>query len=355
MSAGASGKVHARRATWIVPVLLSFAVVLSGCHESPAARKNAKEKRWRKGRAFAELRILKERRPILPGSKIEPEENFETYRQTQARIITSPFVLQGAMRRPEIPTLSVLKEQPHPLEWLERNLEITFPAEEFIRVSIKSDEPGDSAAIVNAVVKVYLDECAEKEGSDRRSRITQLERAREELLNVSRTKKARFQRIAEEIGATNETTLSHAELAMVEFYGLVRSELAREEFARARDHMDLKIMKEHYAGPSGGSNGDSGETGKPSSIDEAEFHRMEASIRDREIRIADWKRMLEKQLRDRKTTAVHSMELETLQHELQKDQEILDEINDEITRAELEREPEPRITLFRKAETPHGD
>jgi len=350
--AGSSGQVARRRAIWLFPVLLAITLVQSGCHESSAARRKAKEERWLKGRAFAELRIHNDRQPLLPGSKIDPELNFETYRQTQARIITSPIVLQGAMRNPDIATGSILKEEPRPLEWLERNLEVTFPAREFIRVSLKAGDPSDVAAIVNAVVNVYLTEVADQEISERRSRITQLERAREDLLKIRRTKTSKYRRLAEEVGATSEVAVRHTELAMAEFYTMLQSELAREQFARARDAMELMLLKSDHVEHPNATESEPAGAGQ-AAWDEAEVHRLETSLHKRNARINDWKRQLNSQTVSRKATAMHSLELEALQHEIQNDQKMLDLINEEILRLELERDPQQRITLFRRAETPY--
>lgn len=373
--------------------------------------------------AFSEIRVLESPKKII-FQESDRGFKFTVFRQSQMRLLTGPFVLQSAMRKPEIATLSILKEEPHPLEWLEQNLSVSTPATEFIRVSLRGRQPDDLAAIVNAVTNAYLEEVADEDLVHRQKRRRELEKAKDDLGQKRKAKNARIKRIAEEVGATNETTLNHAELAMVEFYSKLRSRLADAEFERSRYDFQLKLLKDGKAA--------AGEQPQPIPADvlesrvlqeptvvkaqqeadrleqaaaalriaisdpkkpkrvaaeeantvaqnnvelakskaretvakkmreeftknsETSVSGLESQIKHTETEIADLKRQLEQQARARKTTAIQSLELSSLQKEVLQDERIEHQISDELTRLDLDPEAGGRISLFRKAETPHS-
>lgn len=237
------------------------------------------------------------------------------------------------------------------MDWLEKNVEVTHPAEEFIRVSMKTDQRADGAAIINAIVNAYLQEAADLETGQRRSRSVQLEKAREDLVLKRKVKQARLQRLAEEVGATSDVALSQAELAMVQFYEMVRDDLARDEFSRSREEFELKYLKSAAADDRRTGTDEHHEAGRTTAADEAAVRQLEASINERGARIAHWRMVLDGQMVSRKTTQVVSLELDSLRREMESDQRIVELINEAIARAELEGDHGPRVSLFRKAET----
>jgi len=97
-------------------------------------------------RAYAEVLIKRYPPRLLPGPlQFElPAQEFEVYCQTQRRMVKSPFVLNAVLRHPEIARLSLLKDQPHPFEFLEERLEVDFPATEFMRISLNGAHSPDA-------------------------------------------------------------------------------------------------------------------------------------------------------------------------------------------------------------------
>jgi seryl-tRNA synthetase len=81
---------------------------------------------------------------------------------------------------------------------------------------------------------------------------------------------------------------------------------------------------------------------------------LEAELGHYSSEIADLKSQLEKAQTQRKATAVQSLEMASLQKEIAQDEAIENQIRQEITKIEVESDNEARITLFRKAETPHS-
>lgn len=329
--------------------LLALTLVFSGCEQSsPGAKQKQRDERWAKGRVFAELRVLQSPKRLLPIKPVEEDKAFAVYRQSQARMLTGPFVLQSALRKPDIAQNVLLKDQENPLEWLEKNIVVDFPATEFLRVSIRSKERVAAAQIVNAVVNAYLEEVADEELVHRQKRRRELEKALDDLSQKQKVKRARIKRIAEEVGAVNLENESSADQAAREFRELAVHELAREEFARAKEQVELAVLKATSATLS--KDLEAGDEPIGSAI----MARFSASIEDHSLRITEWQRILEAQAPARRRTAIQSLELTSLEKELQTDEPIIQQIRDELTRLELEPEAGSRISLFRKAEAGEG-
>ena len=325
--------------------LCALALLAAGCARGPEARLKLREERFLKGRVFAEVRIVSQPKRLLLEKSTEPELNFATYRQSQARQVTGPFVLQTALRQPEIATLSLIKNQPDPIEWLEKNIVVDFPATEFMRISMKADDGREAAMIVNAVVGAYLTEVADFEQSNHKRRRVDLENALETLYAKNKVKMSRQRRLVEEIGASNDIARSQINQANEEFYDLARHELALEEFGRAKEEIQLARFRDKRP------QGDDSAEMERSEIAEVEW--LESSIGERTDRIAAWKRRLDGVIPNRTVPAGSSLELNSLQKEIEEGQAIGKMIREELLRLEVEMQNEvPRITLFRKADAP---
>ena len=232
-------------------------------------------------RAFAEVLIFRQR-PRLIGDQqdIESREQFEVYRQTQARMIKSPFVLAAALRNPAIANLNLLKDQPHPEKILEERLEVDFPATEFMRISFNGARSPDAAKIVNAVVTEYLNEVVNAENNARNSRIIELEKAHRELSEQLRTRRTQLKKLVKNLQTGDREALSEKQKSMIELHSALRKE-------RTQRHLDLMNARIRLAAfdQAGKSNQD-GEIPE-SGIDDqlvadAEIQRGQADIKRRQ-------------------------------------------------------------------------
>src|SRR5262245_44979507 len=75
------------------------------------------------------LLAIQYQRPTLPAADAPPrervaEKEFEAYRRTHAVLIKSRAVLTAALKREGVGKLSLLKQQPDPVGWLEENLKV---------------------------------------------------------------------------------------------------------------------------------------------------------------------------------------------------------------------------------------
>lgn len=110
--------------------------------------------------------------------------NESLYRQTQVNLIKSRAVLDPALQLPAIAGLSVVHEQPNPIAWLEREIQVEARENtRTIRVALTGDRPAELAAIVNAVAQTYLREVVVDERTQRQMRLAECERIHKENLD----------------------------------------------------------------------------------------------------------------------------------------------------------------------------
>ena len=116
--------------------------------------------------AIAELLVRSQEDRLLPAMDGRSRERFgsadyDIFRQTQASLITSTFVLNSVLRDPVIQRLSMLNEKdvPNPIGYLQDNIEAEYPNDaEVLRVSMRGENPVELKKLVDAVTDAYLEE-----------------------------------------------------------------------------------------------------------------------------------------------------------------------------------------------------
>lgn len=116
--------------------------------------------------AVAELLVMSQEDRLLPeidarSRRQLTSSDYDIFRQTQASLITSAFVLNSVMRDPQINTLSMLdaENEPNPIGFLQDNLEATYPNDaEVLQVSLRGENAQELKILVDAVTDAYLAE-----------------------------------------------------------------------------------------------------------------------------------------------------------------------------------------------------
>ena len=130
--------------------------------------------------ATARLQVAS-RSPLNPLGHAQDDTDFNVFKLNQAAMITSPLVLSAALNRDEVKRLHLVRDQVNPVPWLEKALKVDFLlGPEIMRVSLSSSESGELAALVNAVVDVYVDEMAARENGKRAGLVAALKKNQEE-------------------------------------------------------------------------------------------------------------------------------------------------------------------------------
>jgi polysaccharide biosynthesis transport protein len=125
--------------------------------------------------AYAEL-LCQPRRFFWETKEDDPR--FEVYKQTTMRMLKDPQVIAAALRDPKVASSKYVRESKDILEQMTRELKVSSPAQEFIRIELSGSEPAEIAAIVNAMTEAFKKEVVDK---DYQARIVRLDSLKEVL------------------------------------------------------------------------------------------------------------------------------------------------------------------------------
>lgn len=174
--------------------------------------------------------------------------DYKVFKNTQSQLIVTPFVLNKAVSSEGIMDLSIMKGNENPIEWLQKNLEVTFPGNaEILQVSLTCTNRYEAMKVVNAVIESYQQEVIESEKLARAQRLDSLQKVYNETEINARKKRSDLRKLAETLGTSDSDTLSMAQQGSVQQYALVRSELAQVRFDLMRAQGELEFMKANRA------------------------------------------------------------------------------------------------------------
>ncbi len=192
--------------------------------------------------AFSELQIKAVQEKLL-FSTAEQEARFETYKQTQMMRVKSPFVLNAALRSPDVANLSIVQEQEYPVDWLEQELSVSSPAAEFLRISLAGEKPRELAALVNAITNAYLDEVVNEEHKRRRERLADLQKIHREMEEELRQKYAALKRLVESLNGSQPASVQLRQQLEIEYFAELRKQLAQVMYEAKMAKIELEVRK----------------------------------------------------------------------------------------------------------------
>jgi len=156
------------------------------------------------------------------------DRDYDQYRKTQLQLIKSPFVLNSALRRPGMATLSVLKDEKDPVSWLARNLQVAAPAEsEVVLVRLRGRSSSEVTQIVNAVTQAYLSDVVSKEKTERLARRDTLERKYKENMAQVRSRLETFNNLARSVGSRDSGEVATQRSLLLDHLGTLRANLTQ--------------------------------------------------------------------------------------------------------------------------------
>ena len=169
---------------------------------------------------------------------------FDIYKNTQAELLKSPFVLIAALRGPEIAKLQCVKRRATPVRWLQDELEVNFPGDaEIMRVSLVGDEPKESALLLNAIVDAYLREVVDMERKRRNDRLNELDDVYSAKYEQVRRKMNEFRKLAEALGTGSPEAMKLKQQIALRRFGDVQTACFRTRLARSRAEGELKVRR----------------------------------------------------------------------------------------------------------------
>jgi succinoglycan biosynthesis transport protein ExoP len=134
--------------------------------------------------------------------------DYRTFQKTQTELIRSRYVLGPASRDPRVTNLRIIREQPDPAEWLERQIQVSFPSgSELLVISMTSANPDELEPIVNSVVEAYMVTVVEEEHKARSDRLEQLRKMLEAYRKELKSSRESIRKSADQLGSDDKATL----------------------------------------------------------------------------------------------------------------------------------------------------
>jgi hypothetical protein len=158
------------------------------------------------------------------GNPADTEVEYQRYLKTQMVLMKTRFVFNSALQRDGISKSALVKSLADPIEWLEKNLEVSRLGDsELLEVSLPSRtgfSTKEQAWLINAVVGAYIDEVVNKDRQQMRHRQETLKKLLKDYSDMMKTRRDTIRKLA---------TASHGQTIS-----------DREEYALSRLHLDLR-------------------------------------------------------------------------------------------------------------------
>lgn len=174
-------------------------------------------------------------------------DSFGLYKNTQAQLIKTPFVLNKALAAADVRDLPEVRQKANPLQWLSQELKVDFPGNgEVMSIALETGDAKTSTLIVNAVVDAYMNEAVLDERNERLKRVDSLERVYADAEGKVRARRADVRKLADTLGTGDSESLSLAQQLAVERYGQVQSELGKVNFDLLRTQGELDAYRQLF-------------------------------------------------------------------------------------------------------------
>ncbi|HTQ41047.1 MAG TPA: AAA family ATPase [Pirellulales bacterium] len=237
---GFSSWLHALRRRWLLALSLSL---LCGGAATWVAWRN-----WQPDYApTATLRIASHQPSLLDAKGNEAEQaTFDVYKKTQQQLLRDRFVLNAALRDPTVAQLPIVKQQLDPVEWLQKEIVITFPGDaEILQISIHSQNPATAAAVVNAVCDAYVDRIVHAERDERLNRLQSLEKLYNDAEEKVRQKRSELKELTESLGTGDSKAATLKQQIALEEYASMRKERLTVQLGLMRANAKQVVTEAH--------------------------------------------------------------------------------------------------------------
>ena len=179
----------------------------------------------------------------------EGADDFPAYQRTQAALLKSRAVLQAALRRQEVSTLSQVQEISDPAGWLYDKLVIDSNlGPEILRVSLSGTEPEALPVIVNAVVQAYLQEVVNGEQVKQQARLAHLMDNYRDQENNLRRKRTTLKDLEVRLGVDPQTAGLRYQAALQQL-ALAEKELFQTKLNLGNARTELAELREQEKAP----------------------------------------------------------------------------------------------------------
>ena len=175
----------------------------------------------------------------------EDRAAYEAFRKTQFELLESPVVLNAALRRPGIAELETIREQEDPVEWLAGALEIVVNDQsEVFKVRLRGKRGDELRRILEAVTGVYLEDIVNKDRADRLARRESLAAKHRELATEIASRKEAYSALGERSGSADDIRRSPRDARALEDVAQLRSDQAAVRSDIRSLEVDIAVAEE---------------------------------------------------------------------------------------------------------------
>ncbi|MEM8680365.1 MAG: hypothetical protein AAGF97_13535, partial [Planctomycetota bacterium] len=194
--------------------------------------------------AISMVRVSQNDKGVFGRSNRWSSGQFDVYKQTQETLMTSPFVLDAALRDPDVLALETIRREDNKLSFLQSELSAKFQGKgEILRLSMRGKRKDDLIKIVDAVIDAYLEEIAASGRRENVERLEILRKARKEHLDSVRETSDKIHRLAEELGTSDSELARMTEQIEMSQLGELERKKLRILNEYEQLYMDLSLIR----------------------------------------------------------------------------------------------------------------
>ena len=188
---------------------------------------------------------------VEPGRQ-EPGKgsDFEVFKQTQARRVANPSVIQSALRNhPDLERLTILAGPDAPETWIRRHLVAqVIPGTDLIQVALKTEKSQGSDQVVDAVVQSFLETVrpGEAESVEKGRRLQEARDARNREVEQRR---AEIVALATKLGAVDSARARDRDAVALEQYKTLSNQLLQTDLELMATQSRLDQLRERSQSP----------------------------------------------------------------------------------------------------------
>ncbi|MEZ6035388.1 MAG: AAA family ATPase [Planctomycetaceae bacterium] len=154
------------------------------------------------------LKIQQYQDNVMSDNSRQRSTEFLTYRDTQKGFIKSRGVLTAALRDPKVAACRTMSSIEHPVDWLIKEINVDEQiSPEFLKISLQGEYPEDLALIVNAVKASYLNEVVYNERNQRIAMLRIAEEQRKSREKSVKAAQAKIEQLATNLGSVDPKML----------------------------------------------------------------------------------------------------------------------------------------------------
>jgi succinoglycan biosynthesis transport protein ExoP len=198
--------------------------------------------------ATAYLRIASTEPRLVSGAAASNSQEFDVYKRTQKELVLGRFVLQAALRNPQVAGIRQVQEHLDPAAWLGEELKVDFPGgAEIMSISMSGANAAETAALVNSVMDAYIHEVVEVEAQQERNKLDKLTEANERTIDESRKRRDALRERVDAVGTGDSQALTLKQQIALQRYATLQGEYTRVELELSEAEVELADLRQQEA------------------------------------------------------------------------------------------------------------